>query len=61
MCLTETLDEMVGNGTLHPDYAIQVLVQFDKVNNFAFYHVDGCFYFVFQSYFFCGAVDDRSS
>ena len=47
MCLTETLDEMVGNGTLHPDYAIQVLVQFDKVNNFAFYHVDGCFYFVF--------------
>ncbi|XP_057526740.1 transcription initiation factor IIA subunit 2-like [Amaranthus tricolor] len=30
MCLTETLDEMVGNGTLHPDYAIQVLVQFDK-------------------------------
>ncbi|XP_008783049.1 transcription initiation factor IIA subunit 2-like [Phoenix dactylifera] len=30
MCLTETLDEMVSNGTLSPDLAIQVLVQFDK-------------------------------
>ncbi|KAK6934021.1 Transcription initiation factor IIA, gamma subunit, N-terminal, partial [Dillenia turbinata] len=30
MCLTETLDEMVQNGTLSPDLAIQVLVQFDK-------------------------------
>ena len=32
MCLTETLDEMVQNGTLSPEIAIQVLVQFDKVN-----------------------------
>lgn len=31
MCLTETLDEMVLNGTLTPELAIQVLVQFDKV------------------------------
>ncbi|KAF3779431.1 Transcription initiation factor IIA subunit 2 [Nymphaea thermarum] len=30
MCLTETLDEMVSNGTLTPELAIQVLVQFDK-------------------------------
>ncbi|GAY48127.1 hypothetical protein CUMW_109480 [Citrus unshiu] len=30
MCLTETLDEMVQNGTLTPELAIQVLVQFDK-------------------------------
>ncbi|XP_020110020.1 transcription initiation factor IIA subunit 2 [Ananas comosus] len=30
MCLTETLDEMVSNGTLSPELAIQVLVQFDK-------------------------------
>ncbi|KAK1552041.1 hypothetical protein Q3G72_009382 [Acer saccharum] len=30
MCLTDTLDEMVQNGTLTPDLAIQVLVQFDK-------------------------------
>ncbi|PKU64973.1 Transcription initiation factor IIA subunit 2 [Dendrobium catenatum] len=30
MCLTETLDEMVSNGTLNPELAIQVLVQFDK-------------------------------
>lgn len=31
MCLTETLDEMVSNGILSPELAIQVLVQFDKV------------------------------
>ncbi|XP_028782640.1 transcription initiation factor IIA subunit 2 isoform X2 [Neltuma alba] len=30
MCLTETLDEMVQSGTLSPEIAIQVLVQFDK-------------------------------
>ncbi|KAL3321960.1 hypothetical protein AABB24_039534, partial [Solanum stoloniferum] len=30
MCLTETLDEMVSNGILSPEHAIQVLVQFDK-------------------------------
>eukprot|EP01018_Ginkgo_biloba_P009556 Gb_30266 [translate_table: standard] len=30
MCLTETLDELVSNGTLSPEHAIQVLVQFDK-------------------------------
>ncbi|XP_022773019.1 transcription initiation factor IIA subunit 2-like isoform X1 [Durio zibethinus] len=30
MCLTETLDEMVSNGTLSPELAIEVLVQFDK-------------------------------
>ncbi|XP_038689262.1 transcription initiation factor IIA subunit 2-like [Tripterygium wilfordii] len=30
MCLTETLDEMVQSGTLTPELAIQVLVQFDK-------------------------------
>ncbi|VAH00541.1 transcription initiation factor IIA subunit 2-like [Triticum dicoccoides] len=30
MCLTETLDEMVSSGTLSPELAIQVLVQFDK-------------------------------
>ncbi|CAM8936031.1 unnamed protein product [Rhodiola kirilowii] len=30
MCLTETLDEMVENGTLGADLAIKVLVQFDK-------------------------------
>uniref|UniRef100_A0A0C9QLR6 Transcription initiation factor IIA subunit 2 n=1 Tax=Wollemia nobilis TaxID=56998 RepID=A0A0C9QLR6_9CONI len=30
MCLTETLDELVTNGTLTPEHAIQVLVQFDK-------------------------------
>ncbi|CAK9186568.1 unnamed protein product [Ilex paraguariensis] len=30
MCLTETLDEMVSNGGLSPELAIQVLVQFDK-------------------------------
>ncbi|KAK4374369.1 hypothetical protein RND71_005046 [Anisodus tanguticus] len=30
MCLTETLDEMVSNGILYPEHAIQVLVQFDK-------------------------------
>ncbi|KAL8106013.1 hypothetical protein AgCh_029716 [Apium graveolens] len=30
MCLTETLDEMVDNGVLSPELAIQVLVQFDK-------------------------------
>ncbi|XP_022728062.1 transcription initiation factor IIA subunit 2 [Durio zibethinus] len=30
MCLTETLDEMVSTGTLSPEFAIQVLVQFDK-------------------------------
>jgi hypothetical protein len=32
MCLTETLDEMVSSGTLSPELAIQVLVQFDKVS-----------------------------
>lgn len=31
MCLTETLDEMVSSGTLSPELAIQVLVQFDQV------------------------------
>ncbi|KAF0932107.1 hypothetical protein E2562_008644 [Oryza meyeriana var. granulata] len=31
MCLTETLDEMVSGGTLSPELAIRVLVQFDKV------------------------------
>ncbi|RRT44855.1 hypothetical protein BHE74_00056229 [Ensete ventricosum] len=31
MCLTETLDEMVSTGTLSPELAYQVLVQFDKV------------------------------
>ncbi|XP_078437097.1 transcription initiation factor IIA gamma chain / TFIIA-gamma (TFIIA-S) [Wolffia australiana] len=30
MCLTETLDEMVSSGTLSPELAIQVLVQFDR-------------------------------
>jgi transcription initiation factor TFIIA small subunit len=30
-CLTETLDEMVQSGTLSPEHAIQILVQFDKV------------------------------
>ncbi|XP_059461656.1 transcription initiation factor IIA subunit 2 [Corylus avellana] len=30
MCLTDTLDEMVQNGTLRPELAFQVLVQFDK-------------------------------
>ncbi|MQL85139.1 hypothetical protein Taro_017664 [Colocasia esculenta] len=30
MCLTETLDEMVSSGSLSPELAIQVLVQFDK-------------------------------
>ncbi|KAJ8498789.1 hypothetical protein OPV22_009341 [Ensete ventricosum] len=30
MCLTETLDEMVSTGTLSPELAYQVLVQFDK-------------------------------
>ncbi|RRT33906.1 hypothetical protein BHE74_00053922 [Ensete ventricosum] len=30
MCLTETLDEMVSSGTLSPELAIQVLMQFDK-------------------------------
>ncbi|GMH12111.1 hypothetical protein Nepgr_013952 [Nepenthes gracilis] len=30
MCLTETLNEMVESGTLSPELAIQVLVQFDK-------------------------------
>ncbi|GAU45222.1 hypothetical protein TSUD_244270, partial [Trifolium subterraneum] len=29
-CLTETLDEMVQAGTLSPEHAIQILVQFDK-------------------------------
>ncbi|KAK2376191.1 hypothetical protein P8452_48268 [Trifolium repens] len=29
-CLTETLDEMVQSGTLSPEHAIQILVQFDK-------------------------------
>ncbi|XP_074267761.1 transcription initiation factor IIA subunit 2-like [Silene latifolia] len=29
-CLTATLDEMVSDGTLTPELAIQVLVQFDK-------------------------------
>ncbi|XP_038715585.1 transcription initiation factor IIA subunit 2-like isoform X1 [Tripterygium wilfordii] len=29
-CLTETLDGMVENGTLTPELAIQVLIQFDK-------------------------------
>ena len=33
MCLTETLDEMVQSGTLSPELAIQVLVQFDKVTD----------------------------
>lgn len=31
MCLTETLDQMVSNGILSPELAIQVLIQFDKV------------------------------
>lgn len=35
MCLTETLDEMVSNGTLSPELAIQVLVQFDKVREYS--------------------------
>ena len=35
MCLTETLDEMVQSGTLSPELAIQVLVQFDKVTDLA--------------------------
>ncbi|KAF8395632.1 hypothetical protein HHK36_019582 [Tetracentron sinense] len=30
LCLTETSDEMVSSGTLSPELAIQVLVQFDK-------------------------------
>ncbi|KAJ0972649.1 hypothetical protein J5N97_020608 [Dioscorea zingiberensis] len=30
MCLTETFDEMVSNGTLGPKLAIQVVVQFVK-------------------------------
>lgn len=49
MCLTETLDEMVQSGTLSPELAIQVLVQFDKVFFFFFtlYLADlGVFWFV---------------
>ncbi|KAK4276913.1 hypothetical protein QN277_015007 [Acacia crassicarpa] len=30
ICLTDALDGMVQNGTLSPEHAIQVLVQFDK-------------------------------
>ncbi|KAL8459616.1 hypothetical protein ACS0TY_036093 [Phlomoides rotata] len=30
MCLIETLDQMVSNGILSPELAIQVLIQFDK-------------------------------
>lgn len=30
-CLTDTLDDLVQNGTLSPDHAIKILVQFDKV------------------------------
>ncbi|XP_041991365.1 transcription initiation factor IIA subunit 2 [Salvia hispanica] len=30
MSLTETLDQMVSSGTLSPELAIQVLIQFDK-------------------------------
>lgn len=31
LCLIDTLDEMVENGSLSPELAIQVLLQFDKV------------------------------
>ncbi|KAI9106498.1 hypothetical protein K1719_022026 [Acacia pycnantha] len=30
ICLTDALDGMVQNGTLSPEHAIQVLIQFDK-------------------------------
>ncbi|XP_021676978.1 transcription initiation factor IIA subunit 2-like [Hevea brasiliensis] len=30
VCLTEALDEMVERGTLRPELAIQVILQFDK-------------------------------
>ncbi|CAL5190966.1 unnamed protein product [Lathyrus oleraceus] len=30
LCLIDTLDEMVENGSLSPELAIQVLLQFDK-------------------------------
>ncbi|KAK6159217.1 hypothetical protein DH2020_006531 [Rehmannia glutinosa] len=29
-CLTETLDDMVTSGIITPQYAFQVLIQFDK-------------------------------
>ncbi|XP_003615338.3 transcription initiation factor IIA subunit 2 [Medicago truncatula] len=29
-CLTDTLDDLVQNGTLSPDHAIKILIQFDK-------------------------------
>lgn len=45
MCLTETLDEMVQNGTLSPELAIQVLVQFDKVQSDLVWKLCLCVYF----------------
>lgn len=64
MCLTETLDEMVQSGTLSPELAIQVLVQFDKVFDFGsfflsfiVYSLKTCLIMLFLCYFRI-AVDD---
>ncbi|RYR09779.1 hypothetical protein Ahy_B05g078188 isoform B [Arachis hypogaea] len=48
MCLTETLDEMVQNGTLSPELAIQVLVQFDKGHLHTYRFCDNVWTFMLQ-------------
>ncbi|XP_012836779.1 PREDICTED: transcription initiation factor IIA subunit 2-like [Erythranthe guttata] len=55
ICLSETLDTMVGDGILSPELAYQVLIQFDKsivealgsqVNTKVSFKVN--FYYIFQ-------------
>ncbi|XP_022773021.1 transcription initiation factor IIA subunit 2-like isoform X2 [Durio zibethinus] len=48
MCLTETLDEMVSNGTLSPELAIEVLVQFDKGHLHTYRFCDNVWTFILQ-------------
>ncbi|TYJ35367.1 hypothetical protein E1A91_A05G232400v1 [Gossypium mustelinum] len=52
MCLTEALDEMVSNGTLSPELAIQVLVQFDKGHLHTYRFCDNVWTFILQDALF---------
>ncbi|KAF8411335.1 hypothetical protein HHK36_003882 [Tetracentron sinense] len=52
VCLTETLDEMVSNGTLCPDLAIQVLVQFDKGHLHIYRFCDNVWTFILKDALF---------
>ncbi|KAK4276914.1 hypothetical protein QN277_015007 [Acacia crassicarpa] len=57
ICLTDALDGMVQNGTLSPEHAIQVLVQFDKGHLHTYRFCDNVWTFILHKVFF--KIDER--